>query len=387
MKNKRPLSIFMSSFFLSACASFGSDPEDSDKEIYSKSKQYDAKTGKFENRRPGLIKEMNDRAMSWDTMKEWLFGKNETTPAERLPEEKPDIERFLEPSDDIKVIWFGHSTFLLNIGGKIVLVDPVFSGAASPVSFLVKRFQDPVVALEDLPEIEYIVISHDHYDHLDMETVKYFADKNVKFLTPLGVGSHLNSWGIPRKNVIEKDWWQTEAFDGIEFVATPAQHFSGRTGLDSNRTLWASWVIKTEKHRVYFSGDSGYDVHFKDIGEKYGPFDIAFLETGQYNEKWRKVHMHPEEAVQAYNDLKAKRYFPVHWGMFELSTHAWYEPIERVSNYADRNEINLIAPRLGQMVVVNDDHPLEKWWEAVKRKTVTALKETVKAAKELYAEN
>ena len=157
------------------------------------------------------------------------------------------------------------------------------------------------------------MISHDHYDHLDEESISFFKDAPTQFLVPLGVSSHLRHWGIPSERIVEHDWWQSSQLDGIEFIATPAQHFSGRTGLDGNQTLWASWVIRDEKTRLYFSGDSGYDTHFKEIEKTYGPFDLAFIECGQYNEKWREVHM-PEEALQAYRDLKAKRFMPIHWG-------------------------------------------------------------------------
>ncbi len=209
-----------------------------------------------------------------------------------------------------------------------------------------------------------MIISHDHYDHLDKETMKFFAKKKSKtrILTALGVGNHLTKWGIKRELISEFDWWEGTKLDDIEFIATPAQHFSGRTLRDRNKTLWSSWVIKTANHSIYFSGDSGYDIHFKEIGDKYGPFDIAFMENGQYNQKWRAVHSLPEESVQAYFDLKAKRFFPVHWGMFVLSLHSWREPVDELLRLSKEREVNIVTPILGEIVTVNDNYKNKIWW-------------------------
>ena len=305
----------------------------------------------------------SEEADGWTIMKKWIKGAKDTIPEEKLVEEKPDLNEFLKPADDIKTIWVGHSTFLLNMNGVIILVDPVFSKSAAPVNFLVRRFQDPVLRLEELPEIDYILISHDHYDHLDMQSIKHFKSTQAKFVTPLGVGSHLKGWGIAEDRIVEKDWWASANFEDIKFIATPAQHFSGRGFSDKNETLWASWVIQTKDHKVYFSGDSGYDTHFKDIGDKYGPFDVAFIESGQYNKMWQAVHMLPKESVKAFKDLKATKYFPVHWGMFKLAMHAWYEPVEKLYQYSKTENFELIAPRLGQVVNINSPKPLETWWK------------------------
>lgn len=300
--------------------------------------------------------------MSFGMIFKWLFERGARFPASILPEVKPDFAEFLKPSDRLKVIWFGHSTFLLNFSGKIILVDPVFSGNAAPFSFLVKRFQPAVAKLEDLPKIDYIVISHDHYDHLDMMTMKFFAAKENHFLTPLGVGSHLRRWGIDAKRITELDWWQDAKMDGVEFIATPAQHFSGRGMFDERKTLWASWVIRNSSHNIYFSGDSGYDTHFKAIGDKYGPFDLAFIENGQYYHKWRPVHVFPEESVQAYFDLKAKRFLPVHWGMFVLSLHSWREPIDTLLKLSREKGVNLITPKIGELISIDEAYRSTEWW-------------------------
>jgi L-ascorbate metabolism protein UlaG (beta-lactamase superfamily) len=340
----------------------GSRPDSISKARFVTSKQFNKLIGKFENRKKEVVVEMRKVKLEWETMKDWLFEDDGRVPPKKISEVKPDLTEFLKPSDDLKVIWFGHSTFLLNMDRKIILVDPVFSASASPFSFLVKRFQKPVLELHELPNIDYILISHDHYDHLDSSSIKYFADKKVKFLTPLGVGSHLVGWGVDRSKVIESDWWEEVGFGSISFTATPAQHFSGRDGFHENETLWASWVIKSDHHNIYFSGDSGYDSHFKEIGDRLGPFDIAFLENGQYNKKWPNVHMFPSEAIKAFKDLKAKNLFPVHWGMFQLALHSWKDPIEKISKLADEQGIALIAPKFGEIVNLGKYKEVEKWW-------------------------
>lgn len=342
---------------------FGTRPSEDEKKKFGQSSHYNSEEGIFQNRRPDLVKEMRKRAFSFKMLKDFFSDGVDRTPSKPLPEIKPDITAFLQPSADLKVIWFGHSSFILNFSGKIILVDPVFSGSAAPLKFLVKRFQQPVLEMKDLPQIDYVLISHDHYDHLDMASVQFFKDKKAKFITPLGVGAHLRGWGIEGSRITEMDWWQDVKLDGLEIIATPAQHFSGRSGLRDNETLWASWVLRNEKLNIYFSGDSGYDTHFKEIGEKYGPFDIAFMESGQYNVLWKEVHMLPEEAIQAYFDLKAKRFFPVHWGMFKLALHTWYDPIAQLQKAVTEKGVNLVSPKLGQTVIVNDDYKNEVWWE------------------------
>ena len=358
-------------FLLANCSTFGQLPKGEALIKISDSPNYDLKRGQFVNVQQDRLDKMKEEMDLWKTSKEFFSSNGvEKVPKERLPEVKPDMKAFVEPSDELKVLWFGHSTFLLNMAGQIILVDPVFSDSASPISFLVKRFQKPVIELEELPHVDTIVISHDHYDHLDMNTVKFFAQKTTNFITPLGVGEHLKSWGIGAERITELDWWQETQVSEVKFIATPAQHFSGRGLVKQNHTLWASWVIQSESQNIYFSGDSGYDSHFKDIGEKYGPFDLAFIENGQYNLRWEAVHLLPEQSAQAYFDLKAKRYLPVHWGMFELSLHSWYEPIERIVALGESQGINVVAPRFGEVVKINDDLKTDKWWKSFIPKNV-----------------
>jgi Predicted Zn-dependent hydrolases of the beta-lactamase fold len=344
-------------------SSFGTLPSETSAEQFKNSPQYNSEKGIFVNRRPNVIEEMRKKAMTISGIKDFIFaGDAQRVPANNLPEVKVDFEQFKKADQDFKVVWFGHSSLLLNLDGKTVLIDPVLSDTTGPLGFMMKRFQKAVTDLSELPPIDVIIISHDHYDHLDMDSVKFFKNKETKFIVPLGVAAHLVGWGISASRITELDWWQNSKIDGLEIIATPAQHFSGRGFFNQNKSLWASWVIRNEKHNIYFCADSGYDTHFKDIGEKYGPFDLAFIEDGQYNEKWREVHLLPEESIQAFYDLKAKRYFPIHWGMFNLALHAWYEPIENIAKFTAEKKIPLIAPKIGEVVTVNDNYVTNYWW-------------------------
>lgn len=298
-------------------------------------------------------------------MKELFLNKATRSPQVKLPEVKPDIKEFLAQSDFLKFIWLGHSTLLLNMEGKIFLVDPVFGKSASPFDFMIPRFQPAAISLKQLPYIDAIIISHDHYDHLDKSTVKHFINKSTKFIVPLGVGQHLRDWGIDASRISELNWGDSTIQSGIKFTATPARHFSGRTFFDRNKTLWASWVIEGKEDKVFYSGDSGYGNHFKEIGRRYGPFDVAFIENGQYNERWPDVHMQPEETLQALIDVDAKILVPVHWGMFDLALHHWTEPISRTHKIATAWDIPVFTPKLGEIVDTGNTPVAVPWWENV----------------------
>ncbi|PKL33874.1 MAG: hydrolase [Spirochaetae bacterium HGW-Spirochaetae-10] len=348
---------------IGGCASFGTLPSESAVDGFKHSSHYDPERQIFVNRRPGIIEEMRARTTTFSLLMQFLFGGSpERSPSTKLPEVKPDLAEFQRPADDIKLIWFGHSSVLLNLEGRMVLVDPVLSTSTGPMGFMMKRFQDPVVKLSELPPIDVILISHDHYDHLDTDSIRFFKESKTRFIVPLGVGSHLVGWGISPDRITELDWWQNVEHNGLHITLTPAQHFSGRDFSNQNKTLWGSFVVRSAKHKIFFSGDTGYDTHFKEIGDRLGPFDLAFIESGQYNEKWREVHMLPDESLQAFKDLKAKRYFPIHWGMFNLSLHAWHEPVERITAGARRDGITLVTPRIGEAVQLNDRYVAESWW-------------------------
>lgn len=325
------------------------------------SKQYHPKKKRFVNDHSYVVTFPADENVKMGaSLWKYMFGKNQK-PAFALPEVKPDLHAFLQKSSDVKYIWFGHSSFMLNISQTIILFDPVFSRSASPVSFITTRFQNPVLSLQELPQIDYIVLSHDHYDHLDMATIKFFKNTDTKFLAPLGVGSHLQRCGIAQHRITELDWWQSSECGKLEFILTPAQHFSGRKLIDYNHTLWGSWVIRDANHSIYFSGDSGYAKHFKAIGDKYGPFDLVFIENGQYDPAWRDVHMLPKDVIQAVVDLKAKVFMPIHWGMFCLAPHQWFDPIENIYNLAKDLSIDLYTPKIGQLVILEQSQT-HTWW-------------------------
>jgi L-ascorbate metabolism protein UlaG (beta-lactamase superfamily) len=262
-----------------------------------------------------------------------------------------DKKGFIQGLEGIKACWFGHSTVILNVNGKIILTDPVFSLRASPFSFMgIKSFDySNNYSINDLPELDLVLISHDHYDHLDYKTIIAIESKVKMFCVPLGVGSHLLRWGVAESKIIELDWGEsTDKVSGLNLFSTVARHFSGRAGIDKDSTLWCSWVIKSGSHRVFFCGDSGYGEHFKRIGQEHGPFDLTLMECGQYNEGWPFIHMNPEESVQAHIDLQGKSMLAIHWGKFKLSLHTWMEPIERARKEADRKNVNLLNPMQGK---------------------------------------
>lgn len=317
--------------------------------------------GKFQNLESTTVMK-EDQSKAANLIK-WIMGAGETDsiPQKPLPAAKFDKETFLK-SKDLGIVWFGHSTVLLNIGGRIVLTDPVFSKNASPVFFGNKAFDYTVeVSAEELPEIDVVVISHDHYDHLDMAAIKDLDSKTKKFLVPLGVAAHLIRWDIDKTKIVELDWDDHFRFDDeTDFTAVPSRHFSGRSLFDQNSTLWCSWVIKSKTRSVFFCGDSGYGSHFKKIGREYGPFDLALLECGQYNKNWPLIHMDPKETLAAFDDLGGKVLLPIHWGKFKLSTHSWNDPIKQVS--LNKGERRVLAPVIGS-VNTADYSVSTRWWD------------------------
>jgi L-ascorbate metabolism protein UlaG (beta-lactamase superfamily) len=293
----------------------------------------------------------------------WKFmTKQNASPAKPLPSIKTNLKNL---ADDLPVIiWFGHSSYLIKINGKHILVDPVFSGHASPFSFTTKSFAGTnIYNVEDLPEIDMLLISHDHYDHLDYKTVRQLIPKTKIVCTSLGVASHLIYWGFDKNKIIEFDWWNEHVlFSDLKFTAVPARHFSGRSFV-RNKTLWSAFVLQTNNYSLFLGADSGYGDHFKLIKEKFSSFDIAILECGQYNTAWHDIHMLPEETAQACVDLHAKVLMPVHWGKFSLSLHTWDEPIKRLCIKADELKIKLVTPMIGEPVIIDKTYPDKKWWE------------------------
>jgi L-ascorbate metabolism protein UlaG (beta-lactamase superfamily) len=320
--------------------------------------------GKFQNRHD--TPDLTEGVSYYTVMKDFFFNKSpRNTPDDTIPSRKTDL-RTLKPSENV-LIWFGHSSYYMQLDGKKFLIDPVLSGAASPVSFTTRSFLGTdIYTVEEIPDIDYLLISHDHWDHLDHETILKLHSKVKKVVTGLGTGEHLEYWGYDKSMIIEKDWNETITIDN-EFSITiaPARHFSGR-GFTRNQALWVSFVIRGPVHNVYVGGDSGYDDHFKALGEKYGPFDLVLLECGQYNQYWKYIHMMPEQTAQAAIDLRAKRLMPVHWSKFSLALHDWDEPILKVADAARKLNLEVVHPLIGEKVYLDSVSKFSNWWEGVR---------------------
>ncbi len=325
---------------------------------YTQSPQY--RDGSFRNPVAPRMRG-NFFAMTW----RFLFDKPEdTVPAAPLPVSPLNREQLLAAPDGT-LYRLGHSTVLIKLGGAFWLTDPVFSQRASPVQWAgPKRFHPPPISIEALPPIKGVILSHDHYDHLDKAAILALVAKTEHFIAPLGVGDLLIEWGVDERKVLQLDWWDAIPVGDVRFVATPSQHFSGRAPFADNPTLWASWVIEGGGLRLFFSGDTGYFGGFKAIGDKYGPFDITLLECGAYNRDWPDVHMQPEETLQAHLDLRGRWLLPVHNGTFDLAFHGWREPLDRISALAAERGVSLATPRIGQAVPVRKPPAGTAWWDA-----------------------
>ncbi|QGZ40612.1 L-ascorbate metabolism protein UlaG (beta-lactamase superfamily) [Pseudoduganella flava] len=292
-----------------------------------------------------------------------LFDKpTDTVPAQPIPVQALTREAVLAVPDHT-VFRLGHSTVLLKLNGGLWLTDPVFAKRASPFSWLgPARFHAPPLTVDELPPLQGVILSHDHYDHLDQAAIEALAAKTAYFVTPLGVGDRLAKWGVPSEKIRQLDWWRSVKLGGVELTCTPAQHFSGRGLSDGNSTLWCSWVIDSGERRVFFSGDSGYFRGFKAIGDRFGPFDLTMIETGAYNEQWPDVHMQPEETMQAHIDLRGNVLLPIHNGTFDLAFHAWHEPLDRIAALADAQGQRLATPVMGQALDLAAPHVDTRWW-------------------------
>lgn len=347
--------------FITLSPQFGGKPSKIQKEQYALSPNY--VEGKFIN--VGGVDSKLSIGDMLKSLKGYFSPLPNTIPSKNINVEKIDATTIADYAGQTRLIWFGHSTFLLQTSGLNILIDPMFGEVPAPNPMLgTSRFSKKLpIKVEQLPKIDAVVFSHDHYDHLDYESVLLLKDKVEKFITPLGLGVHLRTWGVLEANIIELDWWSKINHLGIEFICTPAQHFSGRGLGDKGNTLWSSWVINTKTEKIFFSGDSGYGSHFTEIGNKYGPFDFAMMECGQYNELWKEIHMMPEETAQASLDVKAKLMMPIHWGAFKLAMHPWAEPVERVSVKAKELGIKLVTPKIGEPIYLNGSEPTSnEWW-------------------------
>lgn len=339
---------------------FGRNPSKEKREEYSQLVNYI--DGKFVNQ---AATKLDIGASDYFSMiGENFSGGTDRKPAGQIPVSEINWNKINSEEDSLT--WFGHSTFLLSIDNKKILVDPMFGSVASPVSFAgSKRYSEDILKITDeMPPIDAVFITHDHYDHLDYPSIRKLKGKVDYFFVPLGVSAHLIRWGVSKEKITELNWWDETEFHNLTIAFTPSKHFSSRGPINRNSTLWGGWVILGEQTRFYTSGDGGYDTHFKEIGRKYGPFDIALIEGGQYDRRWSGVHMTPEESVKAHLDVNGKNMMLVHWGAFTLAFHGWTEPIERAIKAAKEEEVNLIVPKIGETVQLDSDlHiPIVSWW-------------------------
>lgn len=300
-------------------------------------------------------------------LRRFLFDQKDRVPTAPLAVAHPSAAALAAPPPGgLRLTWFGHSAVLIEIDGVRLLTDPMWGPRAAPSTVLgPARFHEPPAALEALGDLDAVIISHDHYDHLDMLTIRTLMQRRAHFLVPLGVGAHLLRWGVPAERISEHDWWQEAQVGPVRIVATPAQHFSGRGVLDGNHTLWSSWTLVGPRHRVFFSGDTGLMRDFEDIAAKLGPFDVALLEIGAYHPSWGDIHLGPDNALKALRMLGARRMLPTHWATFNLGLHAWSEPAETLYQAAQPQGVTLLLPRPGQSVEVggpSGDTPTGPWW-------------------------
>jgi len=349
----------------SACASAGAVATGERRARVERSPQWKGEA--FENALP------REQAPAGELLSAWVFGGSDhREPETALPVEKrtrADYET--PPASGLRVTWLGHSTLLVEIDGARVLVDPVFSERASPFSFVgPKRWYAPPLPLAELPKIDAIVISHDHYDHLDAEFMQAMVDVDVRIAVPLGIGAHLEAWGIDAARIDELDWWESVTVGGVTLTSTPARHFSGRWIDDGGQTLWCGWAMVGPTHRAYYSGDTAMFDGVVDIGAKLGPFDVTMIEAGAYDQMWADVHLGPEQAVRVHQLVGGALFMPVHWGLFDLALHGYTEPIERVVVAAERAGVRVVSPQPGGRFEPSTVGPVVRWWPTVPWKTV-----------------
>lgn len=297
---------------------------------------------------------------------EYIMSGKGTKPEGEIPVAEPAFDGEL-PEDEVRVTWFGHSSLLLQMHGMNILIDPVFSERSSPVSFAGnKRFSHLPVRVEDLPSIDLLILSHDHYDHLDYNVIKEIDEKVDRYIVPLGVENHLERWGVEEKKIQNMAWWEETTVGGLTVGCTPARHYSGRSLDDQFATLWASWVFQDEYHKVFESGDSGYGSQYEKIHEKYGDFDLVMTDCAQYDVNWPEVHMFPEEAVQAAQTLGTKAAMPIHWGAFTLANHPWDDSAERFVAAGEQAGLQIVTPQIGETMNLNSmEGSMKRWWKDI----------------------
>lgn len=338
---------------------FGAPMNDAQKQLYVESDHF------FENQFTNLIETTMDQSFGamFGALTDYLTAQN-LAPRKNIEVMRIEAHALENPGENTQIVWFGHSSFLLQTQQQTVLFDPIFSNFAAPHSSLgsPRYNQELPIQPEQLPSIDAVIISHDHYDHLDYDTLMRIDDKVKHYFVPLGVGQHLMHWGIQSERISELDWWQSKTLSPLTITLTPARHFSGRRLSNNNATLWGGWMIESADERIFFSGDSGYGPHFKDIGERFGDIDIALLDTGQYNFRWEAVHMSPKQSLKAAKELNANILMPVHWGAFTLAIHPWDEPAEQTQKFANEQGQAFIVPQIGEVFVLKQEPKARKFW-------------------------
>ena len=290
-----------------------------------------------------------------------FFRTSPNAPENELPKHVLTKKDFPEVASSYAAYWLGHSTAIIELEAYRILIDPVFENAG-PLPFIARRMSASPLQREEIPDIDIVLITHDHYDHLETETIKFLADKNIQFIVPLAVGVRLQGWGVAENKITELGWHQTTTHGSLKITAAPTVHYSGRSHNDSNKTLWASYVITGEKKNLYWSGDTGYGEHFKEIGKKYGPFDLAFMEVDAWNKGWPNTHLFPEQVIKAYREINADLLFPIHYSTFDLALHPWDESIETVADMASENNVEIVTPIMGEKVIPGIT-PTTRWWK------------------------
>jgi len=346
--------------FINIAPQFGSNPTSEQKKYY----------GKFPNYKEGGFKSIEETPMMTGELSTWDFFKKDSTrqPQDDIITKKVDFNSFMKiDNQDYKITWLGHSTFLLNIDNKIILLDPMLGTHAAPIPLPnLKRYHDSLpITPDSLKQIDVVLVSHDHYDHLDYSTIKLIKDNVKKFIVPYGVGNHLKKWKVEKEKILELNWYESIKIDILELTCLPARHFSGRGPLNRNSTLWSSWSLHSPTIKIYFSGDSGYGEHIKQIGRDYGPFDISLIDCGQYNKAWKHSHMFPQEAILAAKDLGTKYFMPIHWGGFTLAMHPWDQPVKESIKLAKKLKIPCLTPEIGEIITKENINSISKpWWNS-----------------------
>ena len=346
--------------FLALWPAFGAAASGKDREDYK------SRADNFDGERFSNEHEFHMMEKVPDNAADGVISSKGTKPEEILKAATPDFKK-IRSAEDVTVTWFGHSTLFIQMHGMNILIDPIFSERSSPVGFAGnKRFSELPAQIQELPEIDIMVLSHDHYDHLDYQTICKLDQKVKQYVVPLGVENSLERWHVAEDKITNMAWWEEIQINGLTIGCTPARHYSGRSVNDRFKSLWASWVFIDENHKLYESGDTGFDAHFKEIQEKYGDFDFVLMDGAQYNLRWPSVHMNPEESYKAMQILGAEYAMPIHWGTFRLANHPWDDSVQRIVKAAEGGDITIVTPRIGETVDIGNLSDYQgRWYEQI----------------------